>query len=280
MREICYDSQDLSEALNRLKTRFPPLSSTWPLLVCELTGKEPTSGTHQEVVDRCAEHLSSISALQSLHPRRDLNREETLAALASLGSTTELQSGVINTVRQFDYAKSLHPEDPEYSSYVSNLKSYLEIERETRQDILASISLGRRMNPSYSGSPNVPAFASQSRTIDQTKNKNSQRAKKVPQKRTCSLCGSGEHPPFKCAKIQEIQAKKMDKPENLCDRCCHWFKQGDPHQGACHIKSYLDKNGISKKINLLCSIHQSTHYVLCRACAPGQTTSGSITSID
>ena len=169
MREICYDSQDLSEALNRLKTRFPPLSSTWPLLVCELTGKEPTSGTHQEVVDRCAEHLSSISALQSLHPRRDLNREETLAALASLGSTTELQSGVINTVRQFDYAKSLHPEDPEYSSYVSNLKSYLEIERETRQDILASISLGRRMNPSYSGSPNVPAFASQSRTIDQTK---------------------------------------------------------------------------------------------------------------
>ena len=169
MREICYDSQDLSEALKRLKTRFPPLSSTWPLLVCDLTGKEPTSGTHQEVVDRCAEHLSSISALQSLHPRRDLNREETLAALASLGSTTELQSGVINTVRQFDYAKSLHPEDPEYSSYVSNLKSYLEIERETRQDILASISLGRRMNPSYSGSPNVPAFASQSRTIDQTK---------------------------------------------------------------------------------------------------------------
>ena len=141
------------------------------------------------------------------------------------------------------------------------------------------------MNPSYSGSPNVPAFASQSRTIDQTKNKkqkktptdqkgvsggqnqNGQRGKKVPQKRTCSLCGSGQHPPFECAKIQEIQAKKMDKPENLCNRCCHWFKQGDPHQGACYIKSYQDKNGISKKINLLCSIHQSTHYALCGACA-------------
>ena len=183
MREICYDSQDLTEALNRLKTRFPPLSSTWPLLVCELTGKEPTSGTHQEVVDRCSEHLSSISALQSLHPRRDLNREETLAALASLGSTTELQSGVINTVRQFDYAKSLHPEDPEYSSYVSNLKSYLEIERETRQDILASISLGRRMNPSYSGSPNVPAFASQTEP-NQTKPNQTKQTKQTKPNQT------------------------------------------------------------------------------------------------
>ena len=296
MREICYDSEDLAQALRRLKTRFPPLSSTWPLLVCDLTGKEPTSGTHQEVVDRCSEHLSSISALQSLHPRRDLNREETLAALASLGSTTELQSGVINAVRQFDNAKSLHPDDPDYSSYVSSLRSYLEIERETRQDILASVSLGRRMNPSYSGSPNVPAFASQPRTIDQAKNKkqkktptgqkgagekqkqNGQRDKNVSQKKDCSLCGSGKHPPFKCGKIQEIQAKKMDKPENLCERCCHWSKQGDPHQGACHIKSYLDKNGITKKMNLLCSIHQSTHYALCGACAPGQTTSGPKTS--
>ena len=105
-----------------------------------------------------------------------------------------------------------------------------------------------------------------------------QRDKNVSQKKDCSLCGSGKHPPFKCGKIQEIQAKKMDKPENLCERCCHWFKQGDPHQGACHIKSYLDKNGITKKMNLLCSIHQSTHYALCGACAPGQTTSGPKTS--
>ena len=107
---------------------------------------------------------------------------------------------------------------------------------------------------------------------------NGQKDKNVSQKKDCSLCGSGKHPPFKCGKIQEIQAKKMDKPENLCERCCHWFKQGDPHQGACHIKSYLDKNGITKKMNLLCSIHQSTHYALCGACAPGQTTSGPKTS--
>ena len=282
LREIVYDSQDLNQALHRLQSRFPPLSSTWPLLVSSLTSKEPTQGTHQEVIERCSDLLSSISSLQSLHPRRDLNREETLAALASLGSTTELQSGVVAVVRQFDYAKNLQQDDPRYSSYVSNLKKYLEQERETRQDILASVALGRRMVPASSSTPNVPSFASQATTHNpQPKKRNRKKAVSPSKTEGCSLCHQGPHPPFKCEKIKDIQTKRLALPPNLCGKCCHWIRQDCPHQENCYIKSFVDKAGVPKKLNLLCSVHleEKTHFALCGSCAPGQAaTHGSLIS--
>ena len=313
LREIVYDSSSLSQALRRLQRRFPPLSSTWPILISELTSKAPTGGQHTEVIERCADLLSSISALQSLHPHRDLNREETLAALASLGSTTELQSGMVRLVREFDYAKNLHQDDPGYSNYVSNLKKYLEEERETRQDILASVALGVRMAPEWSS--NVQSFASQAKPVVQLQRKRNrgpptgqkgnndnqngdnagyngggadQKKQERPQAappgtttnnqrnaraaKTCSLCQKGNHLPFQCSKIKDIQSKKMPKPDNLCLLCCHWTKSDVPHQPNCFLKSFINKDGVTKRLNLLCSTHQSTHYALCVSCDAGEIT--------
>ena len=309
LREIVYDSSSLSQALRRLQSRFPPLSSTWPILISELTSKAPTGGQHTEVIDRCADLLSSISALQSLHPRRDLNREETLAALASLGSTTELQSGMVRLVREFDYAKNLHQDDPGYSTYVSNLKKYLEEERETRQDILASVALGVRMAPDWSS--NIQSFASQAKPVVPPQTKRNRRPltghkrnndgqsgdndggpeqkkqdrsppgppgtttnnqKNSRAAKTCSLCQKGTHHPFQCSKIKDIQSKKMPKPDNLCLLCCHWTKTDVPHQPNCFLKSFINKDGVTKRLNLLCSTHQSTHYALCGSCDAGEIT--------
>ena len=141
-KEICAGSDNLDTALQRIRQRVPPLQASFPGLVAALTSKQPTSGLNSDVIERCGEHLSSISALQALFDQ-DISRENCLAALASIGQTHELSAMMVNTVRQFDWYKQLPRSHPDHHSYLDQLKHHLEEQRQTRQDVEASVQCGR-----------------------------------------------------------------------------------------------------------------------------------------
>ena len=141
-KEICAGSDNLDTALQRIRQRVPPLQACFPGLVAALTSKQPTSGLNPDVIERCGELLSSISALQALFDQ-DISRENCLAALASIGQTHELSAMMVNTVRQFDWYKQLPRSHPDHRLYLDQLKHHLEEQRQTRQDVEASVQCGR-----------------------------------------------------------------------------------------------------------------------------------------
>ena len=153
-REVFAGSDDLETAFQRIRQRVPPLQASFPELVASLTNKQPTSGLNPEVIERCGEHLSSISALQALF-EQDITRENCLAALASIGQTHELNAMMVHTVRQFDWYKQLPATHPDHRSYLDQLKLHLEEQRQVRQDIEASILCGRT---GTSAIATVPSF--------------------------------------------------------------------------------------------------------------------------
>ena len=148
--EIFSGATDLESAFVHLRQRIPPLASCFPELVGSLTGKPATDGTNEAVIERCGEHLSSISDLVALFPNRSINREQLLACLASVGSTQQLQAQMVTTIRQMDQRQQLPPSDPEHLPYLEQLRIWLEGERNIRVDIIASIKVGKIANESVS----------------------------------------------------------------------------------------------------------------------------------
>ena len=148
--EIFSGATDLESAFVHLRQRIPPLASCFPELVGSLTGKSATDGTNEAVIERCGEHLSSISDLVALFPDRSINREQLLACLASVGSTQQLQSQMVTTIRQMDQRQQLPPSDPEHLPYLEQLRIWLEGERNIRVDIIASIKVGKIATESVS----------------------------------------------------------------------------------------------------------------------------------
>ena len=149
-KEIFSGASDLESAFIHLKQRIPPLASCFPELVGKLTGQPATDGTNEEVIERCGAHLSSIADLLTLFPNRDINREQLLACLASVGSTEQLQAQMVSTIRKFDQHHALAPDDPLHLSYLEQLRCWLEGERSIRVDIIASIKIGKFANESVS----------------------------------------------------------------------------------------------------------------------------------
>ena len=287
-REVFAGSDDLEVAFQRIRQRVPPLQASFPELVAALTNKPPTSGLNVEVIERCGEHLSSISALQALFVDQDITRENCLAALASVGQTHELNALMVQTVRQFDHYKRLPPTDPNHRSYLDQLRLHLEEERQTRQDIEASILCGRTgENPIAT----VPSFAvgiskpGESKTSprrrggrqsapprsEDSSTWNNSDAKKGERGKTCGICNetAQSHPPWRCKKLGNIRNGTVVKPQNLCGRCCAWQKQDSPHPPQCGEKIFTEKNGQAKKQSFLCAAHGSSHYLLCTRCGNG-----------
>ncbi len=151
-------SDSLAEALKRLCDRNAPRSSTFPLLVARLTGQEPTNGTHDEVIKRAGELLADLSLLRQLHPERDLSREQALATLWTLGSSLELQSGVVDAVDEMTFLQNLPAGDPRRQSFVTSIANYLERQRKIRSDLLASVACGK-WGGQTPGPPHATSFA-------------------------------------------------------------------------------------------------------------------------
>ena len=149
-RELFSGASDLESAFLHLRQRIPPLASCFPELVGKLTGQPATDGSNERVVERCGLLLSAISDMVALFPQREINREQLLAALASVGSTGQLQAQMVTTIKRFDQIYSLPPDDPSRLSYLEQLRRWLEEQRSVRVDIIASIKVGKMAEESVS----------------------------------------------------------------------------------------------------------------------------------
>ena len=101
--------------------------------------------------------LASLSLLRALHPLKDLTREQSLACVFSLGSSLELQAGVMELVGEMDYLKRLPPGDAQHQDYTVSLINYLERQRKLRIDIVSSVDCGKWSKPGLN--PSLPSYA-------------------------------------------------------------------------------------------------------------------------
>ena len=107
LRQLCRESNTLAEALQKLADRCPPKSSIWPVLVGTLC-KATNSGTsHEEIVDKCGELLSSLGHMKTLFPTKDLSRVQALTALLKVGNAKDVQSGLLEEIELMDYRREL-----------------------------------------------------------------------------------------------------------------------------------------------------------------------------
>ena len=294
-REVFNGASDLESAFNHLRQRCPPLQSCIPELIGKLTGQVATDGTNEAVIERCGSHLSAIYDLTTLFPQRDLNREQLLACLASVGSTEQLQAQMVTTIRKFDQLHSLPLDHPQRLSYVEQLRRWLEEERSVRVDILASIKVGKVQADQVSTVTSFVTAPAAGKPLLSPKNKASrpkpgpaQPAKpggeKAPLKpaksegdkvgvKTCGICKDPKarsHPPWLCSQLPALRQGKVAKPAALCLHCCSWVKAGTPHDGTCGVKKVKDKQGgVDKLITWKCTVHGEVHYLLCTKCGAG-----------
>ena len=309
-REVFSSASDLESAFLHLRQRIPPLDSCFPELVGRLTGQPATDGSNERVIERCGDHLSAISDMVALFPRRDINREQLLAALASVGSTEQLQAQMVATIKRFDQIYLLPPEDPSRLSYLEQLRRWLEEERSVRVDIIASIKVGRVTEEAIStvtsfvtvpvkGKNQLPRRNKPTRQkIEQVQQKSAKteggtqqkpaktEVEKAPQKpviaetgrstvKSCGICNDPKaksHPPWLCSQLPALRQGRVPKPPALCSRCCAWTRADSPHSQACGVKRFTDKNGVDKQISWQCTVHGNVHYLLCVKCGPGNPT--------
>ena len=294
-REVLAGSDDLDTAFQRIRQRVPPLQASFPELVASLTNKPSTSGLNAEVIERCGEHLSSISALQGLFLDQDITRENCLAALASVGQTHELNAMMVQSVRQFDWHKRLPATDPDHRSYVDQLKSHLEDQRQIRQDIEASILCGRTGDGTIA---TIPSFAAgigksdereeeeeeegqgvgdeeqeyedaESSEEEEEEKESSEEEDEVGQprpSRSCVICQcSPSHPPYLCGRLEDIRRGIRKRPAIICPRCCTYRGSRRPHPSSCHLRSSFgeDNEGRERWRSYLCRCGSNVHYRLC-----------------
>ena len=280
-RQVCLGCKTLSEAILRLIDINPPKASTFPLLVAQLTGLEPTDGSHEQIIERSGELLASLSLLQSLHPGRDLTREQFLASLFSLGSSLELQAGVMELVAEVDHLKQLPLQDGRHQDYVVSLASHLEKQRKVRVDILASVACGQWSKPKPT--PSLPSYAQpvvpvKNREADggrsgKPKGSGQGGARAVGSKkaRVCGFSCGQDHFTWLCPKTLDVRLKKIPVPVSVCKKCCSTVEPGLPHKPECHLHEFSSKtDGKRYRINRLCSIHSvkndPCHALLCVGC--------------
>ena len=301
-REVFAGSDDLDVAFQRIRQRVPPLQASFPELVASLTNKPATSGLNAEVIERCGEHLSSISALQALFLDQDITRENCLAALASVGQTHELNALMVQTVRLFDYHKRLPSTDPEHRSYLDQLRLHLEEERQTRQDIEASILCGRtggstiktisscaagigrseEREEEEGGGEGVgdgeqedgeaesseeeggEAESSEEEEEEQGYSEEEDEVGQPRPSRSCVICQcSPSHPPYLCGRLEDIRRGIRKRPLCICIKCCNYLCSGRPHEEGCHLRSVEDNEGRKRWRSYLCSCGSEVHYRLC-----------------
>ena len=272
-KQACLGSQTLGEALARLIDLNPPKESTFPLLVGQLTGLDPTGGSHQEVIDRAGDLLVSLSLLQSLHPMKDLTREQALACLFSLGSSLELQSGIVDAVAQMDYLRNLPIQHSDHQSYIASLIAYLERQRKIRVDVLASVECGR-----WTKSQDVPHLHSfvqpalgvggrADRVVPLGGGQGRSGAAGGPKSPMRCGFGCSGHQTWNCPKTLDCRLKKISVPANVCKKCCSTIIPGTPHKANCNIFEYTNKKDSKKyRIDRICPVHQGCHALLCSAC--------------
>ena len=280
-RQVCLGCKTLSEAILRLIDVNPPKASTFPLLVAQLTGLNPTDGSHEQIIERSGELLASLSLLRSLHPGRDLTREQFLASLFSLGSSLELQAGVMELVAEVDHLKQLPLQDGRHQDYVVSLANHLEKQRKVRVDILASVACGQWSKPKPT--PSLPSYAQpmipvKNREADGGRGAKSKRSgqggtRGVGSKkaRVCGFSCGQDHFTWHCPKTLDVRLKKIPVPVSVCKKCCSTIEPGLPHKPECHLHEFSSKtDGKRYRINNLCSIHSvkndPCHALLCVGC--------------
>ena len=280
-RQVCLGCKTLSEAILRLIDVNPPKASTFPLLVAQLTGLNPTDGSHEQIIERSGELLASLSLLRSLHPGRDLTREQFLASLFSLGSSLELQAGVMELVAEVDHLKQLPLQDGRHQDYVVSLANHLEKQRKVRVDILASVACGQWSKPKPT--PSLPSYAQpmipvKNREADGGRGGKSKRSgqggtRGVGSKkaRVCGFSCGQDHFTWHCPKTLDVRLKKIPVPVSVCKKCCSTIEPGLPHKPECHLHEFSSKtDGKRYRINRLCSIHSvkndPCHALLCVGC--------------
>ena len=287
-RQTCLGCQSLGEAITRLSDLNPPLDSTFPLLVAQLTGLDPTDGSHEQVIERAGELLASLSLLRALHPLKDLTREQSLACVFSLGSSLELQAGVMELVGEMDYLKRLPPDDVQHQDYTVSLVNYLERQRKLRIDIVSSVQCGKWSKPGLNPSlpsyaqPLVPAKgrggdmggqgATQGGRGGRGSAHGAQSGSRVGGKakplNKCGFSCGQSHCTWDCPKTLEVRLKKIPIPSSVCKKCCSPVEPGIPHKPECHIYQWNRKDGKAFRIDRLCSVHKgnSCHALLCTSC--------------
>ena len=207
------------------------------------------------------ELLASLSLLRALHPLKDLTREQSLACVFSLGSSLELQAGVMELVGEMDYLKRLPPGDAQHQDYTVSLINYLERQRKLRIDIVSSVDCGKwskpRLNPSLPSyaQPLVPAKGrggdmggrgatrgGRGERVGAQGAPNDPRAvgKAKPPKKCGFSCGQS-HCTWDCPKTLEVRLKKIPIPPSVCKKCCSSVEPGVPHKPECHIYQWNKK---------------------------------------
>ena len=288
-RQTCLGCQSLGEAITRLSDINPPLDSTFPLLVAQLTGLDPSDGSHEQIIERAGELLASLSLLRALHPLKDLTREQSLACVFSLGSSLELQAGVMELIGEMDYLKRLPPGDAQHQDYTVSLINYLERQRKVRIDIVSSVECGRWSKPG--SNPSLPSYAQPlvpargrgggadgrgaarggqgGRSNAQSVPGNSQGAEKVRPPKRCGFSCGQSHSTWDCPKTLEVRLKKIPIPPSVCRKCCGSMEPGLPHKPECHIFQWNSKrDGKAYRVDRLCPVHKSNscHALLCTSC--------------
>lgn len=286
-RQTCLGCQSLGEAITRLSDLNPPLDSTFPLLVAQLTGLDPTDGSHESVIQRSGELLASLSLLRALHPKKDLSREQSLACVFSLGSSLELQAGSMELVAEMDYLKQLPLHDDRHQDYTVSLINYLEKQRKLRIDIVSSVQCGKWSKPGPN--PSLPSYAQPlvpakgrvgdmggkegahsgrggkgKASGDQNGSKAGGKARPPPK---CGFICGQSHFTWDCPKTLEVRLKKIPVPNSVCKKCCAPVELGTPHRPECHVSEW-SRDGKSFRLDRLCSVHKgnSCHALLCTGC--------------
>ena len=292
-RQACLGCQSLGEAITRLSDLNPPLDSTFPLLVAQLTGLDPTDGSHEQVIERAGELLASLSLLRALHPLKDLTREQSLACVFSLGSSLELQAGVMELVGEMDYLKQLPPGDGQHQSYTVSLINYLERQRKLRVDIVASVECGKWNKPGLN--PSLPSYAqplvpakggrgevggrgaarggrgaqgARGARSAQSAQGDPRTVGKAKSPKKCGFSCGQPHNTWDCPKTLDVRLKKIPIPPSVCKKCCNSIESGVLHKPECHIYQWTKKDGKAFRIDRLCPIHKgnSCHALLCTSC--------------
>ena len=306
LRTIATQSTDLRQAIETIKSRFPPLSSVFPELHRQIVSGSLCDSNHQRL-EQAGALIEYLTLMKNWFPRRDLQREDVLLIVNNLEGQKEGTLQLLEDIRRMDERQRLPETNPHYSSYVSSLILRLERLRGLWSELSAALSIGQRQQV---GAKNVKqSFSSRvdpreplkrisgghrggrggkggktGRSDDRSSGQGGfQRDQKntLPntRKKGCIICTNKDgsvkddtiHPPWRCELLPKIRSGHSPIKDTLCTKCCTGLRDKNPHDPGCHLKSFLDKKtGSMKSIDLSCKIHKSpiVHQKLCVKCGP------------
>ena len=306
LRTIATQSTDLRQAIETIKSRFPPLSSVFPELHRQIVSGSLCDSNHQRL-EQAGALIEYLTLMKNWFPRRDLQREDVLLIVNNLEGQKEGTLQLLDDIRRMDEKKGLPETNPNYSSYVSSLILRLERLRGLWSELSAALSIGQRQqvgakNVKQSFSTRVDSKEPPKRIFGGNRGGRGgkggmnirsddrsggqggvQRVEKTTltnrKKKGCIICTNKDgsvkddtvHPPWKCELLPKIRSGHSTIKDTLCTKCCTGLRDKKPHDPGCHLKNFLDKKtGSMKTIDLSCKIHNSpiVHQKLCTRCGP------------